>query len=193
MRRKVVVNDRMQKGYVYYRTEPVGRNFAPGFTPELTPKQMLALGVFGGKYMTDCRGEFPASWFARATLCAERHDPRLNCFGVNASQSLAEERRLSQCFRMAATCREMARHRNSRRDRAPAPAIIVSTGDEIPQQPGREPREQPRLNRASNRQTPLPQTRDKAVSWVIYRGASEKAPSEILLGSRIGSKWWTIW
>ena len=84
MRRKVVVNDRMQKGYVYYRTEPVGRNFAPGFTPDLTPKQMLALGVFGGKYMTDCRDEFPASWFVRARLCAERHDSRLNCFGVNA-------------------------------------------------------------------------------------------------------------
>ena len=68
MRRKVVLNDRMQKGYVYYRPEPVGRNFAPGFTPDLTPKQMLALGVFGGKYMTDRRDEFPASWFVRARL-----------------------------------------------------------------------------------------------------------------------------
>ena len=45
----------MQRGYVYVRTEPAGRNFAPDFTPELTPKQMLRLGVFGGKYMTDCR------------------------------------------------------------------------------------------------------------------------------------------
>ena len=54
---------------------------------------MLELGVFGGKYMTDCRGEFPASWFAGAKLCAERHDPRLNYFGVNASQSLAVWRR----------------------------------------------------------------------------------------------------
>jgi hypothetical protein len=35
---------------------------------------MFALGVFGGEYMTDCRDEFPASWFARARLCAERHD-----------------------------------------------------------------------------------------------------------------------
>jgi hypothetical protein len=84
----VVVNDRMQQGYVYYCTEPIGRNFDPAFTPELTPKQMLALGVFGGKYMTDCRGEFPASWFTHAKLCPTRHDARLNCFAVNASQSL---------------------------------------------------------------------------------------------------------
>src|SRR5512134_3344628 len=93
MTRKVVVNDTMQKNYVYYRTEPVGRNFAPGFTPQLTPRQMLRLGVFGGKYMTDCRGEFAAGWFAGAKLCAKRHDPRLNYFGVNASQSLAVWRR----------------------------------------------------------------------------------------------------
>ena len=93
MNRRVLVNDTMQRGYVYYRTEPVGRNFAPEFRPELTPKQMLQLGVFGGRYMTDCRREFPASWFARARLCATRHDPALNYFGVNASQSLAEWRR----------------------------------------------------------------------------------------------------
>jgi hypothetical protein len=92
-KRTVVVNDRMQHGYVYYRTEPVGRNFEPGFAPQLTPQQMLRLGVFGGKYMTDGRDEFPASWFADAKLCPDRHDPRLNYFGVNASQSLAEWRR----------------------------------------------------------------------------------------------------
>ena len=93
MKQKVVVNDRMQRGYVYWRSEPVGRNFAPGFMPDLTPKEMLRLGIFGGKYMTDCQEEFPRSWFARARLCAERHDARLNCFGVNASQSLAVWRR----------------------------------------------------------------------------------------------------
>ena len=91
--RRVVVNDRMQRGYVYHRSEPVGRNFAPQFRPQLAPKQMLQLGVFGGKYMTDCRSEFPASWFVRAKLCAERHNPRLNYFRVNASQSLAAWRR----------------------------------------------------------------------------------------------------
>ena len=72
---------------------PAGRNFAPGFAPDLTPKAMLRLGVFGGKYMTDCRQEFPGSWFVGAKLCAERHDARLNYFGVNASQSLIVWRR----------------------------------------------------------------------------------------------------
>jgi hypothetical protein len=83
-----VVNDRMQRRYVYYRTELPGRNFVREFNPELTPARMLALGVFGGKYMTDCRREFPATWFARAKLCARRHDASLNYFGVNASQPL---------------------------------------------------------------------------------------------------------
>ena len=59
MQKKVIVNDRMQRGYVYWRTEPVGRNFAPGFTPDLTPKEMLRLGVFGGKYLTDASRSFP--------------------------------------------------------------------------------------------------------------------------------------
>ncbi len=73
---RVVVNDAMQPGYEYYRTEPAGRNFSPNFAPELTPKEMLQLGVFGGKYMTDCRDEFPASWFAaRKTLRAAARSP----------------------------------------------------------------------------------------------------------------------
>jgi hypothetical protein len=93
MRHAVVVHDKMQLNYVYFRTEPAGRNFSPLFTPDLTPAEMLRLGVFGGKYMTDCRDEFPKSWFAGAKLCAERHDPALNYFGVNASQPLSVWRR----------------------------------------------------------------------------------------------------
>jgi hypothetical protein len=88
-RRIVVVNDRMQRGYRYVLSEPAGRSFAPDFTPELTPKEMLALGVFGGKYMTDCRREFPASWFAKARLSPKRADPSLNFFRVTASQPLS--------------------------------------------------------------------------------------------------------
>jgi hypothetical protein len=89
----VVVNDKMQRGYRYRRVAPVGRRFDPAFRPQLTPAQMLRLGVFCGKYMTDCRGEFPASWFARAKLAAGRRDCSLNFFGVDASQPLSEWRR----------------------------------------------------------------------------------------------------
>lgn len=87
--RPVVVNDLMQTDYVYYITEPMGRNFHPDFHPALTPKQMLELGVFGGKYMTDCAAEYPEDWFENARLCPDRHNPELNLFGVNASQPLS--------------------------------------------------------------------------------------------------------
>ena len=78
--RTITVNDFMQQGYVYNLTGRTG--VRPGFSPELTPEEMLELGVFGGKYMTDCRDEFPAGWFERAKLVSERHDPELNFFGV---------------------------------------------------------------------------------------------------------------
>lgn len=89
--KKIIVNDRMQKGYVYELTEPVGKNFDPRFKPELTPKQMLRLGVFGGIYMRDCKKEFPKDWFSGAKFQKEEsslHDGNLNFFKVNASQSL---------------------------------------------------------------------------------------------------------
>ncbi len=85
----ITVNDKMQKGYRYKLTAPTGRNFDPEFRPELSPKEMLELGVFGGKYMTDCLNEFPAAWFKKAKLDSVRHDPKLNYFGVNASQPLS--------------------------------------------------------------------------------------------------------
>ncbi len=85
----VTVNDRMQKGYSYELSARTGRDFDPSFTPHLTPKEMLALGVFGGKYMTDCREEFPADWFAHAKLSPDNRDPSLNYFKVDASQPLS--------------------------------------------------------------------------------------------------------
>lgn len=87
--KKIVVNDLMQQGYAYFLTEPVGKNFHAEFNPGLTPKEMLRMGVFGGKYMTDCVKEFPEDWFTEARLCHEVHDPHLNFFGVNASQPLS--------------------------------------------------------------------------------------------------------
>ena len=86
-KKTIIVNDKMQKNYRYVLTEPMGKNFGPEFKPELTPKQILKLGVFGGKYMTDCGKEFPADWYKYAKLCHKEHDPKLNYFVINASQS----------------------------------------------------------------------------------------------------------
>jgi hypothetical protein len=89
---RITVHDRMQQGYRYVLTAPMGQGFNLEFKPELTPREMLALGVFGGKYMTDCRDEFPADWFAQARLSPLRADKKCNHFGVIASQPLAEWR-----------------------------------------------------------------------------------------------------
>ena len=93
MPKKVIVNDKMQKGYEYLLTEKMGENFDPQFKPDLTPKEMLELGVFGGKYMTDCADEFPKDWYTHAKLSPLKYDKEMNYFGIKASQSLAEWRR----------------------------------------------------------------------------------------------------
>ncbi len=90
--RTIQVNDRMQTGYVYTLVTPMGEQFDPAFSPQLTPKEMLALGVFGGKYLNDCSDEFPLDWFAHARTSTVK-DVSLNYFGVDASQPLAEWRR----------------------------------------------------------------------------------------------------
>lgn len=88
----IIVNDLMQSNYVYQLVSGEGVDFHELFTPELTPAQMLALGVFGGKYLTDCQNEFPRSWFNNAKLCSGAKDISLNYFSVDASQSLDEWR-----------------------------------------------------------------------------------------------------
>lgn len=86
--KRITVSDKMQS-YAYVLREPEGKNFHPDFKPELTPKQMLELGVFGGKYMTDCAAEFPAAWFQKARLAQGKRDKNLNYFKVHASQPLS--------------------------------------------------------------------------------------------------------
>lgn len=88
MKKKVVVRDMFQN-YTYYITEPVGKNFHKDFKPQLTPKEMLDLGVFGGLYISDMPKEFPKTWFKNAKLSPDkkRHED-INLFGKNASQPL---------------------------------------------------------------------------------------------------------
>lgn len=87
-KKTITVIDQIQKNYTYTLAEPMGKNFDPAFKPELTPKQMLSLGVFGGHYMTDCQNEFPKDWFTRAKMDPEKHNDLLNYFQKHASQSL---------------------------------------------------------------------------------------------------------
>ena len=88
----MIVYDLMQKGYEYELSAPTGGDFAPDFKPELTPREMLELGVFEGHYLNDCQAEFPKDWFLKARLSPAAPDIRQNCFGIKSRLSLSEWR-----------------------------------------------------------------------------------------------------
>ena len=87
--KKVIVSDLMQKNYIYNLSEDIGSGFYPEFKPELSPKQLLEMGIFGGKYMTDCRKEFPKEWFLSAKLSPNAKNINLNYYKVDASLPLS--------------------------------------------------------------------------------------------------------
>lgn len=91
MAKEIYVNDSLQS-YIYQLDEPVGKNFDLEFKPELTPQEMLELGVFGGHYFQGEQAEFPKEWFRKAKL-SDVHNPKLNFFEVDASQSRQEWQR----------------------------------------------------------------------------------------------------
>lgn len=82
-------------GYTYVlAAEPGSLAGDSTFTPELSPGEMLMLGVFEGKYLNDRTSEFPAEWFAGALhfgrLSPQGADPeRCNLFGVATRQPLS--------------------------------------------------------------------------------------------------------
>ena len=87
--RKIRVNDKMQSNYIYYLIEKTNSNFDLDFKPELSPQEMLQLGVFGGKYLNDCIDEFPESWYDNAKLSKKNKNINLNYFKVDASLPLS--------------------------------------------------------------------------------------------------------
>jgi hypothetical protein len=90
----ITVDEDYQTGYTYQLEEQVGKNFDPEFQPELSPTEMLGLGIFGGDYFTRVPKEFPAEWFKNATFSnSGMADKDLNFFKVNASQPLKEWQR----------------------------------------------------------------------------------------------------
>jgi hypothetical protein len=91
MKGKVItVNNEMQKGYKYTLVEPTQKNFRADFKPELTPKEMLELGIFGGIYLRDAVDEYPKDWFEKAKFAkGKEKEIDLNFFKVDASQPLS--------------------------------------------------------------------------------------------------------
>lgn len=85
---KITVRDRMQKDYSYTLSAQTGAEYAVDFTPHLSPPEMLKMGVFEGKYMNDCKLEFPDSWFEAAKL-RDKSDSNVNYFGVKSRQPLS--------------------------------------------------------------------------------------------------------
>jgi hypothetical protein len=70
------------------------KKFDPEFRPDLTPKQMLELGVFGGAYFDLIPGlipkDIPRSWFKNVRLSPDgKKHKEYNFFRVNASQPLS--------------------------------------------------------------------------------------------------------
>ena len=59
------------------------------FKPELSPKKMLELGVFGGAYFGEKISEYPKSWFEKANL-SKKFDVKLNRFKVKAGLTRKE-------------------------------------------------------------------------------------------------------
>ena len=59
------------------------------FKPQLTPKKMLELGVFGGSYFGVNIKEYPKSWFNNAKI-SKNFDVSLNRFKVKSGLSRKE-------------------------------------------------------------------------------------------------------
>lgn len=89
----IKVSDKMQTDYEYTLTARAGKDFDKSFTPYLTPGEMLAYGVFEGKYLNDCTNEFPLEWYEDAAgKLSEVADEKINLFGIKSRLSLQEWR-----------------------------------------------------------------------------------------------------
>jgi hypothetical protein len=91
---KITVYNKMEQGYSYVLAENPGKNMAEDFKPELTPAEMLEMGIFSGVYMNDCLLEFPKEWFLKAIkkgkLSPCNPNPEINYFKIDSRLSLQE-------------------------------------------------------------------------------------------------------
>ena len=69
-----------------YKKKLVNLDIYKIFKPELSPKKMLELGVFGGSYFGSKIKEFPVSWLKNAKL-SKNFDVNINRFKVKSGLS----------------------------------------------------------------------------------------------------------
>ena len=91
---KIDVSNKMCKAYTYVLEEAPGQNMDPQFKPYADPGEMLAAGVFGGKYLNDCILEYPAEWFLNAIQLDKlrpgpKEDVSINLFGVDSRKPIS--------------------------------------------------------------------------------------------------------
>ena len=67
----------------------VNTNFYKIFKPQVSPKKMLELGVFGGSYFGLKIKEYPKSWFQNAKISKD-FDVNLNRFKIKSGLSRTE-------------------------------------------------------------------------------------------------------
>lgn len=88
------VHNRIQQGYQYTLTESPGKGLPDEFQPAYSPAQLLALGVFEGKYLNDTLLEYPKEWFLPALrkgkLSPQAPNPLVNAFQVKSRLSILE-------------------------------------------------------------------------------------------------------
>lgn len=65
----VEINDKMQKGYVYWRTKPMGREFRLGFNPDRGGVRLRKANGFGPTRLT------LASWNTLSSTAPQSNPP----------------------------------------------------------------------------------------------------------------------
>ena len=73
----------------FIKKKIIDKNIYKIFKPELSPKKMLELGVFGGSYFGLNIKEYPSTWFKKAKV-SKKFDVNNNRFRVAAGLSRKE-------------------------------------------------------------------------------------------------------
>ena len=82
------------KGTTYKLVKPYGKVNIGKFKPQLSPPEMLAKGIFEGKYLNDDTAEYPRQWYEGALkagkLRPEGADVKINMFKIKSRLPLSE-------------------------------------------------------------------------------------------------------